>query len=108
MSEVPLWQQVIDLFDRHGLPPPPWRLRDELVVHWDEYNKRHALHAEIATLRSQLAEAREERREDLKRAFVAGCCAVLTWTKSGMPQDDLDEAGYDYAATVALSPTTPA
>ena len=36
----------------------------------------------------------------LKNAFVAGCCAVLTWTKSGMPQDDLDEAGYDYAASV--------
>ncbi len=39
-------------------------------------------------------------KEDLKRAFVAGCCAVLTWTRSGMPQDDLNEAGYDYAASV--------
>lgn len=39
-------------------------------------------------------------REHLKSAFVAGCCAVLTWTHSGMPQDDLDEAGYDYATAV--------
>jgi len=39
-------------------------------------------------------------REGLKSAFVAGCCAVLTWTNSGMPQDDLDEAGYDYATSV--------
>lgn len=43
---------------------------------------------------------RDERTEELKTAFVAGCCAVLTWTHSGMPQDDLDEAGYDYAASV--------
>lgn len=42
----------------------------------------------------------DERRENLKRAFVAGCCAVLSWTNAGMPQDDLDEAGYDYAASV--------
>lgn len=31
--------------------------------------------------------------------FVAGCCATLSWCKAGMPQDDLDEAGYDYART---------
>lgn len=43
---------------------------------------------------------RENLKEQLKNAFVAGCCAVLTWTKSGMPQDDLDEAGYDYAAHI--------
>lgn len=42
-------------------------------------------------------------REALKDAFVAGCCAVLTWTNSGMPQDDLDEAGYDYAASVNVT-----
>lgn len=39
----------------------------------------------------------DERREELKRAFVAGCCATLSWCDAGMPQDDLDEAGYDYA-----------
>lgn len=54
-------------------------------------------------------EAKDELQYQLKDAFVAGCCAVLTWTHSGMPQDDLDEAGYDYATTFlahqALHPT---
>lgn len=40
------------------------------------------------------------RHEELKKAFVAGACAVLTWTHSGMPQEDLDVAGYDYATSV--------
>ncbi len=52
----------------------------------------------LASLRAREGTARDELRESLKHAFVAGCCAVLTWTNSGMPQDDLDEAGYDYAA----------
>lgn len=51
---------------------------------------------------TRMRDATSERREELKRAFVAGACAVLTWTNAGMPQDDLDEAGYDYAAN-ALS-----
>lgn len=57
----------------------------------------------------EAVEGREdERREELKTAFVAGCCAVLTWTHSGMPQDDLDEAGYDYASQIlALQPKAP-
>lgn len=62
---------------------------------------------EVRSLRLDLTRAREaqgelldDERARLKDAFVAGCCAVLTWTHSGMPQDDLDEAGYDYAASV--------
>lgn len=47
--------------------------------------------------------ADDELRGQLTSAFVAGCCAVLTWTNSGMPQDDLDEAGYDYATSVMRS-----
>lgn len=60
--------------------------------------------AQSATERAEAAE--DERHEALKTAFVAGCCAALTWTHSGMPQDDLDEAGYDYATSVraALTP----
>lgn len=29
----PAWQRINDLFARHGLNPPPTRLRDELVMH---------------------------------------------------------------------------
>lgn len=60
--------------------------------------------------RADIAQVRtpsDDRREDLKAAFVAGCCAVLTWTNSGMPQDDLDEAGYDYAASVVSAAPAP-
>lgn len=42
----------------------------------------------------------DDQREALKSAFVAGCCAVLTWTNSGMPQDDLNKEGYDYADSI--------
>jgi hypothetical protein len=31
-EELLTWEQVIDLFHRHHLPEPPFRLRDELVV----------------------------------------------------------------------------
>lgn len=30
--EKPEWEQVLDLFKRYGAPPPPTRLRDEIVV----------------------------------------------------------------------------
>lgn len=31
--QKPAWQEINDLFARHGLPAPPTRLRDELVCH---------------------------------------------------------------------------
>lgn len=38
----PEWQQVNDLFERHGLASPDWRLRDELVtwLAWARYGER--------------------------------------------------------------------
>lgn len=33
IDDKPEWQQIIDLFERHGLDAPPVRLRDELVNH---------------------------------------------------------------------------
>jgi hypothetical protein len=35
------WQQIISLFVRNGLAPPPVRLRDELVTHlmWARYGE---------------------------------------------------------------------
>lgn len=73
-----------------GLPPEAgW-----LMASKDDWADR-AIYAE-----RKLSALIDGQEESLKRAFVAGCCAVLTWTHSGMPQDDLDEAGYDYAATV--------
>lgn len=53
-----------------------------------------------AAVSKALAEKDAEIEGRLKDAFVAGCCAVLTWTHSAMPQDDLDEAGYDYVANL--------
>ena len=40
----PEWQQIVDLFARHGLSEPPWRLRDELVTHlaWAKYGQAKA------------------------------------------------------------------
>lgn len=34
-----LWEEIVSLFARHGLEPPPWRLRDELVTYlaWARY-----------------------------------------------------------------------
>lgn len=46
----------------------------------------------------------DQRREELKNAFVAGCIDLLKLTHSGMPQDDLDKAGYDYAAGILAAP----
>jgi hypothetical protein len=31
-NDLPAWQQVEELFNRHRAPTPPWRLRDELVT----------------------------------------------------------------------------
>lgn len=31
-DDLPAWQQIDRLFQRHGLEPPPYRLRDELVT----------------------------------------------------------------------------
>ena len=42
----------------------------------------------------------DELRDQLKDAFVAGCIEMLNWLHAAMPQDDLDEAGYDYASSV--------
>lgn len=47
---------------------------------------------------------RRAARDDLKTAFVAGCVEMLQWLHSAMPQDDLDEAGYDYADSVLRHP----
>lgn len=56
---------------------------------------------DVATVCSKIMDqvkaTTDERREELKSAFVAGCCATLSWCDAAMPQDDLDEAGYDYA-----------
>jgi hypothetical protein len=29
----PMWKQILSLFEKHGQPPPPVQLRDELVTH---------------------------------------------------------------------------
>lgn len=41
-DDVPLWKQVDDLFGKHGVEGPPWRLRDELVTHlsWARFAQR--------------------------------------------------------------------
>lgn len=57
------------------------------------------LRAQLAASQRAVVEARDALEGEMKTAFVAGCCAVLTWTHSGMPQDDLDEAAYDYVAS---------
>lgn len=38
------WEEIVSLFERNGLPPPPWRLRDVLVGHlvWARYGDRLA------------------------------------------------------------------
>jgi hypothetical protein len=38
------WQQILDLFTRHGAPEPPWRLRDTLValLVWARYGEARA------------------------------------------------------------------
>lgn len=40
-SGDPEWKQVNDLFERHGLPSPDWRMRDELVAWlvWARYGE---------------------------------------------------------------------
>lgn len=55
--------------------------------------------ATIADLQAKLAAAEDEREAAMKDAYVTGCGAILTWTQSGMPKDDLDEAAYDYVAS---------
>lgn len=40
MAEAkPEWQQIVDLFKKHGLEAPPTRLRDELVTHLVAYQE---------------------------------------------------------------------
>jgi hypothetical protein len=43
-SGDPEWQQVNALFERHGLPAPDWRMRDELVgwLVWARYGEKLA------------------------------------------------------------------
>lgn len=65
---------------------------------FEEAAELTALRSEVSRLTVENGKLRDERDGQLKDAFVAGCCAVLTWTGSGMAQDDLDEAGYDYVA----------
>lgn len=36
---LPAWQEIDRLFQRHGLQPPPYRLRDELVMHLLAYRE---------------------------------------------------------------------
>lgn len=77
---------------------------DSLIPGWrDELSEITALKSRLALRDRQIAGLVDERNGELKEAFVAGCCAVLTWTHSGMPQDDLDEAGYDYVASLVRS-----
>lgn len=40
--EKPAWEQVLDLFKKHGAPPPPTKLRDELVAHLVAYRAERA------------------------------------------------------------------
>lgn len=43
------WQRINDLFARHGLQPPPTRLRDELVMHLLAYDREEcAARAELS------------------------------------------------------------
>lgn len=35
----PAWERINSLFAKHGLLPPPTRLRDELVMHLLAYEK---------------------------------------------------------------------
>lgn len=39
-ARLPAWQRIEDLFVRNGLPPPPTRLRDELVIYLIAYRTR--------------------------------------------------------------------
>jgi hypothetical protein len=43
-SGRPEWQQIVDLFARHGAPEPPWHLRDQLVAMlvWARYGEARA------------------------------------------------------------------
>jgi hypothetical protein len=39
----PAWEEINGLFARHGLPPPPVPLRDQLVVHLMAHRERQAV-----------------------------------------------------------------
>lgn len=39
-DKTPEWQQIIDLFKKHGLEAPPTKLRDELVIHLVAYQEQ--------------------------------------------------------------------
>jgi hypothetical protein len=39
-EQKPAWQQIVDLFKKHGYEPPPTMLRDELVTHLVAYQEQ--------------------------------------------------------------------
>lgn len=42
----------------------------------------------------------DDLREQVKAAYVAGCCAALTWMNAGMPMDDIVKASDEYVESV--------
>ena len=38
----------------------------------------------------------------MRAAYIAGCCAVLTWMNAGMPMDDLHKAADEYVSSVLV------
>jgi hypothetical protein len=90
-STLPEWQQVIDLFAKHGLSAPPWRLRDELVgwLTWARYGE--AVEAALAQPQAS-REARNgiyiasktKHAERWRNLRASGVPVIATW---------IDEAG---------------
>lgn len=96
------WEEIVSLFERNGLPPPPWRLRDVLVGHlvWARYGDRlaSALSSRRATVGREgiyvASRASILARGEMWRAHrAAGVPIISTWIDEDGPNDtaDLDE-----------------
>lgn len=66
---------------------------------WDWANDHGPdLIVEVKRLQFEMEQARDEFRSAIKCAYVAGAVAMAE--HAGLPTDDLDEGGYDYASSV--------
>lgn len=91
-SLKPAWQRINELFERFGLPHPPTRLRDELVMF-------NANTEPLATARAA-GDAKVEadvQRGAIYHAYLAGAQAAAEYF--GHPNDDLEEGAWDYTAS---------
>ena len=64
-TDAPAWMQIDMLFQRHGLTPPPYRLRDELVTMftWAHYAQAAEARARTAEEALKVEKGRADRAE---------------------------------------------